>query len=128
MKIIEAGDVKSMITVLKNNECLVILADRDLKKTGYQIEFFGKKAHIPSGPAKLALLTHSYLILGAMLRDKNNKEKFIPFIDDEFLNTENLPKTEENCINLTKKMLKRMEKLVAQYPEQWCMLQQFFVE
>ncbi|MBP7791898.1 MAG: lysophospholipid acyltransferase family protein [Candidatus Goldbacteria bacterium] len=128
MKIIEAGNVKSMIKVLKNNECLVILSDRDLKKNGYQIEFFGRKAYIPSGPAKLALLTHSYLILGAMLRDKNNPEKFIPFIDDEFLNMEDLPKTEENCINLTREMLKRMEKLVAQYPEQWCMLQQIFVD
>jgi len=128
MKVIEAGDIKSMIKVLKNNECLVILSDRDLNKNGYQLEFLGKKAYIPAGPANLALMTGSYMILGAMLRDKNNYEKFVPFMDNDFLNTENLPRTEENCIDLSKKMVKKMEWLVTQYPEQWCMLQQIFVE
>lgn len=128
MKVIEASDIKSMIKTLKKKECLVILADRDLNKKGYELEFLGKKAYIPAGPANLALMTGSYLVLGAMLRDKNNPEKFVPFMDNEFLNTENLPKTESNCINLSKKIIKKMEWLVSQYPEQWCMLQQIFIE
>ncbi len=128
MKVIEAGDIKSMIKVLKNNECLVILSDRDLNKKGYQLDFFGKKAYIPSGPANLALMTGSYLVLGAMLRNKKDPEKFMPFIDNEFLNTEKLQRTEENCINITKKIVGKMEWLVSQYPEQWCMLQQIFIE
>ncbi len=128
MKVIEAGDIKSMIKVLKNKECLVLLSDRDLNKNGYQLDFLGKKAYIPSGPANLALMTGAHMILGAMLRDKNNPKKFVPFMDIDLLNTENLTRTEENCINLTKKMVKKMEWFVSQYPEQWCMLQQFFVE
>jgi KDO2-lipid IV(A) lauroyltransferase len=128
MKIIDATDVKSMIKVLKNNECLVILSDRDLYKNGYQLEFFGKKAYIPAGPANLALMTGAYIAFGAMLRDIDNPYKFFPFLDSEFLNTEKTERTEENCINLTKKIITKMEKLVSRYPQQWCMLQQFFVE
>jgi len=128
MKVIEANDIKSMLKVLKNKECLILLSDRDLNKNGYKIDFGGKKAYIPSGPVNLALMTNSYITFGAMLRDKKNKERYIPFIDNEFLNIENLQRTEENCINLTKKMVKKMEYLVNQYTEQWCMLQQFFVE
>ncbi|MCX7698568.1 MAG: lysophospholipid acyltransferase family protein [Candidatus Goldbacteria bacterium] len=128
MKVIDADDIKSMIKVLRNNECLVLLADRDLNKKGFVLEFFGKKAYIPAGPANLALMTGSYLIMGAMLRDNKNPEKFIPFMDNEFLNTEKLEKTEQNTINLTKKMINKMEWLVSQYYQQWCMLQQFFVD
>lgn len=128
MKTIDATDVRTMIKVLKNNECLVILSDRDLYKNGYQLEFFGKKAYIPAGPANLALISGAYVVLGAMLRNKDNPYKFFPFLDNEFLNTEKNERTEENCINLTKKIITKMEQLVAQYPQQWCMLQQFFVE
>lgn len=128
MNVIEAGDIKSMIKVLKKKECLVLLADRDLNRNGYQLEFFGKKAYIPAGPANLALMTGAYMLLGAMLRDKNSPEKFIPFLDNEFLNTEKASRTDKNCIELTKKMIKKMEWLVSQYPEQWCMLQQIFIE
>ncbi|MCX8094179.1 MAG: lysophospholipid acyltransferase family protein [Candidatus Goldbacteria bacterium] len=128
MKVIDADDIKSMIRVLKNNECLVLLTDRDLNKKGFIMEFFGKKAYIPAGPANLALMTGSYLVMGAMLRDNKNPEKFVPFLDNEFLNIEKFKRTEENVINLTKKIINKMEWLVSQYPQQWCMLQQIFVE
>jgi KDO2-lipid IV(A) lauroyltransferase len=128
MKVIDTYDIKAMIRALKNNEVLVMISDRDLDKKGYQLDLFGKKAYIPRGPAKLALTCGSPIMLGAMTRDKNDPLKFVPFFDPEVLNSEKLESTEENALKLTLEVMKLMEKYLREYPEQWCMLQEVWVE
>jgi KDO2-lipid IV(A) lauroyltransferase len=128
MEIINASDIKSMMRALKNGGVLVLAADRDLEKTGYQIEFFGKKAYFPSGPAKLALAYNVPLMVGVMPRDRKDPMRFIPVFDPVALNLEKLEKTEENAEKLTRDLIKHMEDLLREYPEQWCMLQQVWTE
>jgi lauroyl/myristoyl acyltransferase len=128
MKVIESSDMKSMMRALKNKEVLVLAADRDLDKAGYQMEFFGKKAFIPSGPAKLALTYGVPVMIGGMTRDKNNPFKFVPFFDSGALNLERTERTEENTEILTRSIVKLMEKHISNNPEQWCMLQKVWIE
>jgi lauroyl/myristoyl acyltransferase len=128
IKIIAADDIKSMLRALKDSEVLLMVADRDLDKKGYQLDFFGKKAYIPSGPARLALTCGTPMMFGTMTRDKADPLKFIPFYDPEVLNGEALERTEENSLKLTRQIIVLMEKYVAEYPGQWCMLQDVWVE
>lgn len=128
MKVVTADKPKEILKVLKNHEALVLVADRDLDRTGYQMDFFGKKAYIPSGPAKLALTFNVPIMLGCLTRDKNDPYKFIPYFPREALNLDKLEKTPENELKVTKEYVALMEKCLAQYPEQWCMLQQVWVE
>lgn len=128
MKVIDEYDIKSMIRALKNNEILVMVADRDLDKKGFKHEFFGKKAYIPSGPAKLALTCGSPVMFGVMTRDKNNPLKFTTVYDPTVINGEALERNEENSLKITKQIISLMEKYVSKYPEQWCMLQEVWVE
>jgi lauroyl/myristoyl acyltransferase len=128
MKVIDTAHIKTMMHVLKNGKILVLTADRDLEKTGYQMEFFGKKAYIPSGPAKLALTYNVPIMVGIMPRDRTDPLRFIPVFDPDALNLEKLEKTEENAEKLTYNLIKHMETQLRDYPEQWCMLQQVWVE
>ena len=70
MKIISHTDIKQMIKILNNGELLVLASDRDIEKTGFQMEVFGKKAYVPSGPAKLALMTGSPVLVGSFPRSE----------------------------------------------------------
>lgn len=42
---------------LRENQFVCLMADRDLTRRGVEVDFFGEKTRLPSGPAKLALQT-----------------------------------------------------------------------
>jgi KDO2-lipid IV(A) lauroyltransferase len=128
MKVIESTDIKTMLKALKNKEVLVLLCDRDLEKTGFKIDFFGKKAYIPSGPAKLALTAKVPILFAALLRNKKNTLKFIPYSLPPDLNLDTLERNEQNVIYITRQLLNKMEKTIKENPEQWCMLQNIWCE
>ena len=128
MKIISHSDIKQMIKILNNGEILVLASDRDIEKNGFQMDMFGKKAYIPSGPAKLALLTGVPVLVGSFPRNKEDISKFAVKVHPVFLNTDNKERTKENIEQLTKDIIIEMAELIKQDPLQWCMLQKFFVE
>ena len=125
MKVIDASDIKSMLRVLKSGEVLILLGDRDLDRLGYKMDFFGEKAFIPSGPAKLALMSGAPVFTGVCSR--NEKDEYCIMLVPEVLNLENAPRNDANLESLTKKIVASMETMAAADPSQWCMLQQVFV-
>ena len=126
MKVIEATDIKSMIRVLKAGEVLVLLGDRDLDRLGYRMEYFGKKAYIPSGPAKLSLMTKAPILVGVARRDEN--DNFWPMTNVIGINEEGMERNDGNAEKITRQIVSAMEKFVKDDPSQWCMLQQVFVD
>ncbi len=47
----------ALLKALRNNEVVCLLCDRDLERTGVEVEFFGERTTLPGGPATLALRT-----------------------------------------------------------------------
>ncbi|MGV0834649.1 phosphatidylinositol mannoside acyltransferase [Mycolicibacterium thermoresistibile] len=47
---------------LRDNRVVCLMADRDLTRSGVQVEFFGEPTRMPAGPAALALETGAALI------------------------------------------------------------------
>jgi KDO2-lipid IV(A) lauroyltransferase len=125
MKVLDSSDIKSMIRILKAGEVLILLGDRDLDRLGYKINFFGEKAFIPSGLAKLALMTDSAVFTGVCTRTE--RDEYHVMLSDEVLNTEKAERSNENLEALTKTIVSSMETLIKMNPAQWCMLQQVFV-
>ncbi len=126
MKPIESTDIKSMIRVLKAGEILILMADRDLDKRGYKMDYFGKKACIPSGPAKISLMAKTPIFIGVAPRDKD--DNFWPMLNIPPINAECVERSEEAAENITKQLVAAMEKFVRNDPSQWCMLQEVFVK
>lgn len=60
MEIVPLGDPDLMRTLarrLKEGRLVPLLADRDISRSGIEVEFFGSLASFPAGPAVLSLLT-----------------------------------------------------------------------
>ncbi|MDT5163236.1 MAG: phosphatidylinositol dimannoside acyltransferase [Mycobacterium sp.] len=47
---------------LKDNRAVCLMAERDLSRTGVQVDFFGEPTRMPVGPAKLAITTGAALL------------------------------------------------------------------
>jgi len=47
---------------LRDNRAVCLMAERDLTRTGVQVDFFGEPTRMPAGPAKLALETGAALV------------------------------------------------------------------
>lgn len=53
---------KEVLGALKRNDIVCLLCDRDIQRTGVEVEFFGERTTIPAGPATLALRTGAPLL------------------------------------------------------------------
>lgn len=118
---------------LKKGEVLAILGDRNIglsrimkhrfpnEKNGVAVNFFGKKAYFPKGPAVLAYWTKAVILPGFTVREK----------DDTYTLYFEKPISVEKCENKekfirvnTQKIADVIEKYVRKYPGQWCVFEE----
>ncbi|MCK4462693.1 MAG: lysophospholipid acyltransferase family protein [Candidatus Omnitrophica bacterium] len=108
--------LKKCFKVLKNNELLAILGDRDFSEKGERIQFFGKETLIPKGPAVFSLRTGAPIIPTFILRQKSNRFKFIFEKPINYQPTDN----EENDVKtLISSYIGVIEQYIRKYPDQW---------
>jgi lauroyl/myristoyl acyltransferase len=53
---------REVLAALKRNDIVCLLCDRDIQRTGVEVEFFGERTTVPAGPATLALRTGAPLL------------------------------------------------------------------
>lgn len=53
---------REVLKALKRNDIVCLLCDRDIGRSGVEVEFFGERTTIPAGPATLALRTGAQLL------------------------------------------------------------------
>ena len=104
---------------LQQGRLLALVADRDLSSQGIEIDFFGRRAKFPAGPAKLAIETGAPLITAYI----SYTHEGIQVEFSEPLETKN--KTIEEVVQL---IAKNFERGISQYPEDWHMLQRVFLD
>ncbi|MBU3734451.1 MAG: phosphatidylinositol mannoside acyltransferase [Candidatus Planktophila sp.] len=118
------GRVLDTLTKRVNEGALVALvADRDLSRSGINIDFFGGPARMPAGPALLALKTKAPLITA-----------FVSYTDDgihiEF-NTVVLPEAgdeSEMVQEIVQTTAQLFESGIKKAPQDWHMLQRIWVD
>ena len=69
--------VKPILRWLKEGNCLGVLADQDTSIDSLFVDFFGKKAKTPSGPAWLAQATGADLLTGFCGRGEDGKYQLL---------------------------------------------------
>ena len=59
MRIVSLGPSagREVLAALKRNDVVCLLSDRDIQRTGSEVEFFGETTTIPAGPATLSIRT-----------------------------------------------------------------------
>jgi KDO2-lipid IV(A) lauroyltransferase len=108
--------VREALRVLRNNECLAIVADQDAGRDGVFVDFFGSPASTPRGPAEFVLRTGAPLVTGVLRR-----------LPDGHYAGESLPPLlppasgdrEADVRAVTEFHARALEGWVRRWPEQW---------
>jgi KDO2-lipid IV(A) lauroyltransferase len=114
----EAGT--AVLRALKNNELVGLISDRDIGGTGIEVEFFGERTTLPSGPATLALRTGAPIIPTAVyFRGRTSHLGVMrpPII------AERQAGIREDAARVTQLVANELEALIRVAPDQWHLLQ-----
>jgi KDO2-lipid IV(A) lauroyltransferase len=117
MKILYRDDsMRSMIRCLQANEFLGILPDQDVRRIGgIFVDFFGRPAYTPVGPALLALATGAPLLVARDVRDGGRHR----VMTDPPVYADRKAPREEEVKRLVTHYTKRLEAFIREYPSQW---------
>jgi len=121
-----ALDTRSVATLaqrLREGHLVALVADRDLSKSGIDVNFFGNTARMPAGPAVLAIKTGSILLTAFV----NYTSQGIHITFDEL----EVPKDgtqEEKVSVLVQKSADNFAQGIRQFPQDWHMLQRIWID
>lgn len=107
---------------LREGGLVCLLADRDIHGNGPEVDFFGEKARMPSGPAALALNTGAALMPVSLWYDG-------PYWNirvHEELPVAEAPTRAQRVWETTQALARVFEGAIAEHPEDWHMLQPVF--
>ncbi|MBA3653820.1 MAG: phosphatidylinositol mannoside acyltransferase, partial [Actinobacteria bacterium] len=110
----------AVIRALKANRPVALLSDRDLLGTGAEVEFFGERTTLPSGPATLALRTGAPLLPVAIYF--RNPEGYHGVMRPPIA-VERQGSLREDVARITQLLAGELEQFIRRAPEQWHLLQ-----
>ncbi|MCX5703537.1 MAG: lysophospholipid acyltransferase family protein [Candidatus Omnitrophica bacterium] len=116
--------VRTCLNVLKENKVIALVGDRDFTEKGIVLDFFGKPAFFPEGPAAFALKTGAVIVPGFMLR--NEDDTFTLKIEKPLEVTATGSK-EKDLLELVTAYKKFFEDYIRKYPQQWYMFRRFWI-
>ena len=118
------GRVLDTLTDRLNAGALVALvADRDLSRSGIDVEFFGGPARMPAGPALLALRTKAPLITAYVSYTDTGIH-----IDFNNVVLPNAGSDKEKVQEIVQMTAKYFERGISGKPEDWHMLQRIWID
>ena len=120
--------VRRCMEALKANQLIALIADRDFGAHGVEMNFLGRRALIPKGPAIFSMKTGAPIIPCFFIR--NADDTFSLFIEKPIFPAKVSDGTieEEALVDLIKQYLKKVEEKIYQYPTQWLMFREFWIK
>ena len=110
--------------ILRSGELVALVADRDLSKSGIDVEFFGKIARMPAGPALLAYKTKCDLITAYVSYDEAGISiRFTAPIEINYEKSQN-----EELRRVTQVLAKQFESDIRSDMTSWHMQQRIFID
>ena len=105
---------------LKAGKILGFLADQDGGPGGAFINFLGKTASTPLGPAVFAKKFHAPILPAFILRREDGRHRVVI---GEVLRYEDHGDSEKDLFDLTEQMTRIIEKIIRENPTQWLWFQ-----
>jgi len=112
MKTIFMKEIDQMILALKKNEILVLLGDRDLTGSGLRVKFLGGEKSLPRGPATFAIKYKTPIVFASFTLNEGQK----PY---QLVISEPIISSKETQVELTQIIANRLSDYIRQYPTQW---------
>lgn len=110
---------EELVRLLSENEVIALVADRDLKGKGVEVEMFGEPRLIPSGPALLSLASGAPLLPCAVY---DTEDGWVIQIEAP-LSIERGDSLREDVKAMTRALAARFEHAISAAPTQWHMFQ-----
>ncbi|KPL00126.1 MAG: hypothetical protein AMJ91_05330 [candidate division Zixibacteria bacterium SM23_73_3] len=107
---------KGIIKAVKSSRLVAMLSDQDAGSDGTVVEFFGRPASTPKGPAAFALKMDVPIIMGFIIRENQKKQRIII---EEPIFVEKTPDKEEDIRKLTQAYTRVLEEYIRKYPDHW---------
>ncbi len=126
LRVIQLGRaVRQCMRILKDKQIIALVGDRDFNEKGAVLDFFGKPAFFPEGPAAFALNTGAPIIPGYMVRNPDNSFTLRFEKPLEFAAGGDKKEDIKRMISDYKTII---EGWIRRYPEQWYMFRKFWLE
>lgn len=110
----------AVVRALKAGRTVALLCDRDLPGTGVEVEFFGEKTTLPSGPATLALRTGAPVLpVSVYFKEPIGYHGIVR----PPLSIERRGSLRDDVARITQDLAHELEGLIRRAPEQWHLLQ-----
>jgi KDO2-lipid IV(A) lauroyltransferase len=122
-KVLGPGLFGELTATLGRNEVVFLVVDRDVGGTGLLLDFFGRPARLPTGPAVLHRRTGAPLLPAYVSRRPDNRLDGVVGPPIELTPTGS---RREDMVKLTGLVTSRLEYHIGRYPEQWTVLQRIW--
>jgi KDO2-lipid IV(A) lauroyltransferase len=113
------GKKSELAERLRANRFVCLMADRDLTRSGVQVNFFGEPTRLPAGPARLAIETGAPLHPAHVYYDGDD---CVVQIDDA------LDTSSGDIGVITQALADRFAVNIAAHPQDWHMLQRIWID
>jgi KDO2-lipid IV(A) lauroyltransferase len=116
----KASTARTLLAGLRTGAAVGLVADRDISGSGIDVDFFGEKTMLPSGPAVLALRTGAPIAVGAVYQRPHGRYHGVVLEPIEVTAGKAYP---DRVRELTTEVARRMEDLIRREPGQWHLFQ-----
>jgi KDO2-lipid IV(A) lauroyltransferase len=110
--------LKQVIRALQAEEMVVTAIDRDILGTGIVVDFFGRPAHIPEGPAAIALRMGTPLLPVCVYRLADDTYQAVGYPPIVAKPTGD---REQDVREVMQKLVAHLEEIIRAHPDQWHM-------
>jgi len=127
IKVIPSGKaaVRSCLGLLAVNKMVALVGDRDFAERGAVLDFFGRPAFFPEGPAAFALKTGASIVPGFLIR--NTDDTFTLRIEKP-IEVEPYSGRNRDIVGVISRYKNIIEDYIRKYPDQWYMFKQFWMD
>lgn len=108
---------------LRQGALVALVADRDLSRSGIDVNFFGGPSRMPAGPALLALKTNAPLITAFVSYTESGIH-----IDFNEVAISSTGSDEEKVVEIVQRMANQFEAGISVHPQDWHMLQRIWID
>jgi KDO2-lipid IV(A) lauroyltransferase len=113
---LDHGGIRKVLQALREQEMVITAIDRDITGTGHVMDFFGRPAPIPLGPAAIALRlgTPLFPVCVYRLSDDTYMAEGGPLV-----HATSTGDVRADQVRATEQVLRQIERFIQKHPEQW---------
>jgi KDO2-lipid IV(A) lauroyltransferase len=112
-----------IVAALGRNEVVCLLSDRDLQRSGVEVEFFGETTTLPAGPAVLSLRTGAPILPTAVYFADRRSDRHLGVVRPPLDTARSDAGFRADVARVTQLVADELEVLIAKAPAQWHLFQ-----